>query len=116
MRAYEPVINPTNGPHAWERCDGNHILPPKKMKMSGRPKKARRRELDEVRTNSSGHQRVPRTGVVQMTCTNCHVKGHKTRKCPLKFATEDLSVMALYLSSNKATYVTIIATIKGGVT
>ncbi|KAL3513622.1 hypothetical protein ACH5RR_026339 [Cinchona calisaya] len=100
-RAYEPVINPTNGPPAWERSNEYHNLLPKKIKVSGRPKKARRREPGEVRTNSSRHQRLPRTGVVQMTCTNCHMKGHNTRKYPQKFATEDLSVAAPSLNSNK---------------
>ncbi|KAL3515876.1 hypothetical protein ACH5RR_022778 [Cinchona calisaya] len=41
-RAYEPVIEPIHGPNAWPNSKKDPIHAPKKLKLPGRPKKARR--------------------------------------------------------------------------
>ncbi|KAL3504701.1 hypothetical protein ACH5RR_034542 [Cinchona calisaya] len=47
VRAYEPAIEPMNGPNAWPNSKRDPIHALKKLKLPGRPKKARRREPDE---------------------------------------------------------------------
>lgn len=42
------VVNPISGPAFWPRTGKDKLLPPRKLKLSGRPKKMRRRELDKV--------------------------------------------------------------------
>ncbi|KAM3234311.1 hypothetical protein P3L10_019671 [Capsicum annuum] len=48
-------------------------------KLLGRPKKKRTKEFGE--SKNSG--KLPKTGV-NMTCSECHVKGHNKRGCPMK--------------------------------
>nr|XP_027080396.1 uncharacterized protein LOC113703286 [Coffea arabica]XP_027080397.1 uncharacterized protein LOC113703286 [Coffea arabica] len=82
LMAYEQAIGPINGPNNWKKPNKTPLSAPKKLKLPGRPKKARRRELDEPRTDSKGCIRLSRKGNMQMTCTNCKQKGHTKRKCP----------------------------------
>ncbi|KAL3506591.1 hypothetical protein ACH5RR_031973 [Cinchona calisaya] len=50
MQAYEPVISPIDGLEVCRDPSTDALLPPKKIELSGRPKKPRRREPDEVRS------------------------------------------------------------------
>ncbi|XP_027166681.1 uncharacterized protein LOC113766716 [Coffea eugenioides] len=53
LAGYEHAIAPISGPNAWEALTKEPVLPPKKMRLLGRPKKARRREPDEPRKGSN---------------------------------------------------------------
>ncbi|KAL3528704.1 hypothetical protein ACH5RR_008026 [Cinchona calisaya] len=82
MRAYEPVIPPADGPNGWPHVDGPTLFPPKKIKLTERPRKAKIREPDEVRNVTIGATRLSRKGITEMTCTHCKLTGHNIRTCP----------------------------------
>ncbi|XP_027150245.1 uncharacterized protein LOC113750477 [Coffea eugenioides] len=46
LAAYEPTIAPISGPNTWKCSTKEPVLPPNKVRLPGRPKKARRRESD----------------------------------------------------------------------
>lgn len=46
-KAYAPSIHPMSGPDEWPKVTLNTILPPLVRTQPGRPKKARRKEIDE---------------------------------------------------------------------
>ncbi|KAL3502530.1 hypothetical protein ACH5RR_036979 [Cinchona calisaya] len=88
VRAYEPAIEPINGPNAWPNSKKDPIHAPKKLKLPGRPKKARRRELDERISDPKGIKKLSRVGITHMTCSGCHQKGHTVRKWPQRLTKE----------------------------
>lgn len=47
LRVYSHLINPVPGPNMWEPTRLNPILSPKHHKQPGRPKKLRRKVVDE---------------------------------------------------------------------
>ena len=49
LAAYELAIALLSGPNAWRDSSKIPILPPKKLRLPGRPKQARRREPNEPR-------------------------------------------------------------------
>lgn len=64
----------------WESTGQNPILPPK-YKQPGRPKRLRKRAVDEPQSPpTSGPQRMTKKGVV-MTCSLCHQAGHNWLGC-----------------------------------
>ncbi|WOL14554.1 hypothetical protein Cni_G23334 [Canna indica] len=67
------------GKEAWPNVDGPPVLPPKVKKMSGRPKKVRRREMHEDNRQST---KYTRSGA-KMTCKLCLQQGHNRRSCTL---------------------------------
>lgn len=91
LAAYEPAIAPISGPNAWKASIKELVLPPKKIRLPGRPKKARRREPDESRKCSDGVTKLSRVGVTSLSCSKCHEKGHTIRKCPLIIPQEQLN-------------------------
>lgn len=91
LAAYEPAIAPISGPNAWKASAKELVLPPKKIRLPGRPKKARRREPDESRKCSDGVTKLSRVGVTSLSCSKCHEKGHTIRKCPLIIPQEQLN-------------------------
>ena len=90
LKAYEPTIAPMSAPNAWVQSKKEPVLPPTKLKLPGRPRKARRRESDEPRANSVGVTKLPRRGLVKIKCSNCHLEGHTVRKCPLIIPVNEL--------------------------
>ncbi|XP_027085097.1 uncharacterized protein [Coffea arabica] len=62
LATYEPAIAPISGPNAWKASTKKPVLPPKKMRLPGRPKKARRRESDEPQKGSNGVTKLSRAG------------------------------------------------------
>ncbi|KAL2541745.1 zinc finger protein [Abeliophyllum distichum] len=77
LRPYSPSICPMTGPKLWLN-PGQHPLAPSPIKkMPGRPKKARRREPDEVQSSSN---KVRRTEMI-MKCRKCGKEGHNKRAC-----------------------------------
>ncbi|CAN1812972.1 hypothetical protein LINPERHAP1_LOCUS26705, partial [Linum perenne] len=78
------------GMQGWPHATGYTVLPPPGRRLSGRPKKARRKELAELkgqqRKNGVGTQ-LRRTGMI-MHWRSCTKPGHNARKCPNKGVTE----------------------------
>jgi hypothetical protein len=79
MQAYNPQIHAMPGPKKWPAADGCDviILPIVKV-QPGRPKKTRRRVLDEP-TNP---YKISGSGYV-VTCGNCGGRGHNYKGCNL---------------------------------
>ncbi|XP_071924837.1 uncharacterized protein [Coffea arabica] len=78
LAAYEPAIAPLLGPNAWRDSGKILILPPKKLRLSDRPKKARRREPNEPRKLvGHGTGRGP-----SLNSSKCQRYGHNRRTCP----------------------------------
>ncbi|KAL3503125.1 hypothetical protein ACH5RR_037574 [Cinchona calisaya] len=88
VRAYEPAVQPINGPNAWPNSKKDPIHTPKKLKLPGRPKKARKREPNEQINDPKGIKKLSRVGITHMTCSGCHQKGHTARKCPQRLTKE----------------------------
>ncbi|CAH9060241.1 unnamed protein product [Cuscuta epithymum] len=78
---YSHHLEPMNGELLWENTQLNDIAPPVPKKMSGRPKKKRNREANEVPAAVNARTTLSRKGRV-MTCSNCKVAGHNKAKCP----------------------------------
>lgn len=77
LSIYSNVLGPINGRHMWDSSGHPKLLPPDVKKRSGRPKKVRRREPDEVVT---GQTTFTKKGV-KMTCSGCGKTGHNKRGC-----------------------------------
>ncbi|WVZ23701.1 hypothetical protein V8G54_002245 [Vigna mungo] len=75
---YNNIIYPINGQHIWEVTPYSDILPPKKKKMPGRPKKKRRLEDWELKKNDS----ELRKGGQRKKCGICKELGHNKKGCP----------------------------------
>ncbi|WVZ21992.1 hypothetical protein V8G54_000536 [Vigna mungo] len=75
---YNSIIYPINGQHIWEVTPYSNILPPKKKKMPGRPKKKRRLEEWELKKNDS----ELRKGGQRKKCGICKELGHNKKGCP----------------------------------
>lgn len=71
----EPVVV-GNGTDLWPEADDPVMLPPDVKKRSGRPKKARRRELEEVQDPTKLSKRG-----VKLRCSGCGKVGHDKRRC-----------------------------------
>ncbi|XP_022850584.1 uncharacterized protein LOC111372463 [Olea europaea var. sylvestris] len=98
MRTYTPSISPITGPDAWPTPGLNPLTPPVYTKRPGRPKKNRRKELNEVASSSQPKRssqskrnantsqstsgttegQRKRSGLI-MTCTKCGETGHNRR-------------------------------------
>lgn len=88
-KVYEPVVNLISGPTFWPRTEKPKVLPPKKLKLPGRPKKCRRNDPDEVAgTSKSAIKRLSRVGRIKSKCGNCGKQGHNIRKCTERSKTE----------------------------
>ncbi|XP_052625000.1 uncharacterized protein LOC111916210 [Lactuca sativa] len=75
---YFNKIDPLNGRTMWPKSDCPFtLLPPKHKTQVGRPKKKRRRGVDE-QTSQAG--RLSRK-YLAVTCSKCHNKGHNSRTC-----------------------------------
>jgi hypothetical protein len=67
------------GPNDWPiDCDVDPIQPPIPKPQRGRPKKLRRRGIDETKADES--VKVTRKGY-DVCCGNCGQKGHNARSC-----------------------------------
>ncbi|KAJ0016683.1 hypothetical protein Pint_11033 [Pistacia integerrima] len=77
FKLYDNVIEPLNGDLLWPMTGKQPILPPESKKLLDRPKKNRRKEMDERTTTTTKRSRNGRI----MTCNVCKVTGHNARTC-----------------------------------
>ncbi|KAL4335956.1 hypothetical protein GQ457_07G018510 [Hibiscus cannabinus] len=79
LQIYSNLVKPLRGPKQWPRHVTNEpILPPVIRRPVGRPQRNRRKEADEILTSTG---RMPKKGVVRMTCSKCGNSGHNKRSC-----------------------------------
>ncbi|KAI8572143.1 hypothetical protein RHMOL_Rhmol01G0175700 [Rhododendron molle] len=76
MASYEPIIYPMNGADMWPNTGVIGPLPPNVKKQAGRPKKLRKRGLDEPQIGTKLKRRNTTT-----TCAQCGMLGHNKRTC-----------------------------------
>nr|KAJ0202464.1 hypothetical protein LSAT_V11C600303020 [Lactuca sativa] len=75
---YFNKIDPLNGRSMWPKSDYPFTLnPPKHKTQVGRPKKKRRRGVDELNNQAGKLSRKYLTS----TCSKCHNKGHNSKTC-----------------------------------
>lgn len=73
---YSHGVSPINGEDMWPDVDCEEMLPPQYKRGPGRPKKLRRREVDED-PNASKLKRAN----TKYRCTRCDQYGHNSRGC-----------------------------------
>ncbi|KAL5133970.1 hypothetical protein HKD37_03G007225 [Glycine soja] len=76
-KTYQHFIEPVQGPQYWAQTQYAHPVPPHKRVQRGRPKKNRRRFVDE--DNVIGH-RLKRK-LTDFTCGRCDQANHNIRSC-----------------------------------
>ncbi|XP_058189183.1 uncharacterized protein LOC131306774 [Rhododendron vialii] len=76
MASYEPIIYPLNGAEMWPYTGVIGPLPPDVKKQSGRPKKQRKRAIDEPQSSTKLVRRNTTT-----TCAQCGQLRHNKRTC-----------------------------------
>ncbi|XP_052622279.1 uncharacterized protein LOC111888944 [Lactuca sativa] len=75
---YLNKTDPINGRSMWPKSDCPFTLtPPKHHTQVGRPKKKRRRGVDEPNNQTTKLSRK----FLAVTCSKCHNKGHNSRTC-----------------------------------
>ncbi|CAO2148647.1 unnamed protein product [Urochloa humidicola] len=77
-KIYDHCLMPMEGMDQWP-MDHRKTQPPAYVKMPGRPRKERRRELGEVKKAT----KVSRIGT-KIKCRKCHKEGHNSRGCGRK--------------------------------
>ncbi|XP_065623857.1 uncharacterized protein LOC136065100 [Quercus suber] len=77
-QTYGSCIYPISGPKLWPQSNRETILPPKKVRQGGRPKKKRKKELGEL---NNPYKMKRRIGHVK--CSQCGTIGHNKRRCNL---------------------------------
>ncbi|XP_057798030.1 uncharacterized protein LOC131014162 [Salvia miltiorrhiza] len=78
LKAYAYALEPINGKKMWPKGVGYPVEPPMIKSMPGRPKKKRKRDIDERDPHNS--TRLKRVGL-RMTCQKCLQVGHNARTC-----------------------------------
>jgi hypothetical protein len=76
-RTYAHVLQPVEGPGNWPISDMPKPEPPAFVKMPGRPKTQRRREVGEEPKGT----KLSRVGI-KMRCRLCGKSDHNARRCP----------------------------------
>ncbi|KAJ1392294.1 hypothetical protein SESBI_35938 [Sesbania bispinosa] len=74
----DEVISPINGQNKWPKTNNIHVMPHIFKAGPGRPKKLRRREVDE----DPNPTKLKRSHT-KYTCGRCQQGGHNIRKCPM---------------------------------
>ncbi|KAH1254666.1 hypothetical protein GmHk_04G011056 [Glycine max] len=74
-KTYHHFIEPVQGPQYWAQY--THLVPPHKRVQRGRPKKNRRRSVDE--DNVTGHKLKRK--LAEFTCGRCGQTNHNIRIC-----------------------------------
>ena len=75
-QTYKSCVYPINGPKLWPQSGRETILPPKKIRQGGRPKKKRKKEPGEL---NNPYKMKRRIGHVK--CSQYGKVGHNKRRC-----------------------------------
>lgn len=78
-KTYSHVLQPIEGPRSWPNADMPRPEPPTYVKMPGRPKTQRTREVGEQPKGT----KLSRVGI-KMTCRLCGKSDHNSIRCPKK--------------------------------
>ncbi|KAG8387137.1 hypothetical protein BUALT_Bualt03G0222000 [Buddleja alternifolia] len=81
QRAYGHVINPVSGPSEWPNSGKGPIAPPNDIRLPGRPRKMRIREVGEPPASANGTQKLSRSYQKTVKCKKCGKSGHNKAKC-----------------------------------
>ncbi|XP_019262984.1 PREDICTED: uncharacterized protein LOC109240760 [Nicotiana attenuata] len=73
MKTYSHFFQPVQHMEMWPQSQNPSVIPPEVRKMPGMPRKVRRKEPTENKT-----RKISKRGT-QMTCNNCHAKGHNKK-------------------------------------
>ena len=73
LKAYETPMRPMPSPKSWKKTSAIPPKPPAPNKLPDRPKKYRRKELEEVRAPTTRTSKLRMT-YVSMTCRACGSK------------------------------------------
>ncbi|KAL5138232.1 hypothetical protein HKD37_10G028457 [Glycine soja] len=76
-KTYQHFIEPVQGPQYWAQTQYTHPVPPHKRVQRGRPKKNRRKSVDE--DNVTGHKLKRK--LAEFTCGRCGQTNHNIRSC-----------------------------------
>ncbi|CAK8576604.1 unnamed protein product [Lathyrus sativus] len=76
----QPFIYATNGENLWELTQHSDIVPPPSKRASGRPKRRRKKDVDEKIKDSTN---VSRKGLPNKFSV-CGISGHNKSSCPAK--------------------------------
>ncbi|KAH1249653.1 hypothetical protein GmHk_05G012964 [Glycine max] len=76
-KTYQHFIESVQGPQYWAQTQYTHPVPPHKRVQRGRPKKNRRRSVDE--DNVTGHKLKRK--LAEFTCGRCGQTNHNIRSC-----------------------------------
>lgn len=82
LMAYEGALQPVNGEGLWPKTTCEPVLPPTNVRKHGRPKRCRRKEVNEEKGVKvwKNQPEIFRKGR-QMKCTNCGGIDHSSRGC-----------------------------------
>ncbi|KAJ9542857.1 hypothetical protein OSB04_029363 [Centaurea solstitialis] len=87
VATYNHKLKPLNGEKLWPKTNFTKPLPPMARRMSGRPRRARKKDASErgnqssrSRINAFGNRVVIKTGK-KVACSNCLEVGHNSRSC-----------------------------------
>ncbi|CDP16977.1 unnamed protein product [Coffea canephora] len=83
LKCYDPCILPVNGKNEWEDVDVLVPLPPNYGRAPGRPKKQRRKSVDEIQQTKEQGKKVMRFGQI-CKCSLYGEQGHNTRTCKFR--------------------------------
>lgn len=72
MKAYESVLCPIT--NLCPKLDKVPMLPPKRIRLPGRPKKARKKELDEQPRGYNGPQMLRREGIIRIPLEHAQIQ------------------------------------------
>jgi hypothetical protein len=81
-KAYEPVIYPMPSQEQWIPTQHDKLEPPVSRVAPGRPKKVRKRQVDE-RRDPKNPNRMRKFGA-RMKYSMCKGRGHNKRACPMR--------------------------------
>ncbi|KAK4420187.1 hypothetical protein Salat_2431600 [Sesamum alatum] len=70
------------------------VAPNSEIRLLGRPKKVRRRELDEPTPLPNQSLKLSRVGRKTLSCSKCHLEGYNKGKCPTKETVDSVTPVA----------------------